>query len=100
MSIVQLSIEGATDDKDREDMAGLVAGRDGALDKLMERHAERLYHYLLRILRNETEAGDLAEESFVRVYEHRARFNSRHKFSTWLYTIATNLTRELKRGRA
>jgi len=81
-------------------MTRLVAGRDGALDSLMERHAERLYNYLLRVLQNETEAGDLAEESFVRVYEHRARFNPLHKFSTWLYTIATNLTRDLRRSRA
>ena len=81
-------------------MARLVAGRDGALDSLMERHAQRLYNYLLRVLQNETEAGDLAEESFVRVYEHRARFDPRHKFSTWLFTIATNLTRDLQRSRA
>jgi RNA polymerase sigma-70 factor (ECF subfamily) len=90
----------ATDEQDREDMARLVAGRDGALDDLMERHAEKLYHYLLRILQNETEAADIAEEAFVRVYEHRAGYNSRHKFSTWLYTIATNLTRDLQRSRA
>ena len=90
----------ATDEQDREDMARLVAGRDGALDDLMERHAEKLYHYLLRILQNETEAADLAEESFVRVYEHRTSFNPKHKFSTWLYTIATNLTRSLQRSRA
>jgi RNA polymerase sigma-70 factor (ECF subfamily) len=89
-----------TDELDREDMARLVAGRDGALDKLMGRHAEKLYHYLLRILQNETEAADLAEETFVRVYEHRTSFNPRHKFSTWLYTIATNLTRSLQRSRA
>jgi len=95
-----VSINAATDEQDREDMARLVAGKDGALDSLMERHAERLYNYLLRILQNETEAGDLAEESFVRVYEHRVRFNPRHKFSTWLYTIATNLTRDLRRSRA
>jgi RNA polymerase sigma-70 factor (ECF subfamily) len=90
----------ATDEQDREDMARLVAGRDGALDDLMERHAEKLYHYLLRILQNETEAADIAEEAFVRIYEHRAGFNPRHKFSTWLYTIATNLTRDLQRSRA
>lgn len=81
-------------------MARLVAGRDGALDSLMERHAQRLYNYLLRVLQNEAEAADLAEESFVRVYEHRARFNPQHRFSTWLFTIATNLTRDLQRSRA
>src|SRR5947209_13770778 len=90
----------ASDDRDRDDMARLAAGQDGALDDLMERHAERLYHYLLRVLQNETEAADIAEEAFVRIYEHRANFKPRSKFSTWLYTIATNLARDAKRYRA
>jgi RNA polymerase sigma-70 factor (ECF subfamily) len=90
----------ATEEQDREDMARLIAGHDGALDDLMGRHAERLYHYLLRALRNESEAADLAEEAFVRIYEHRASFKPRSKFSTWLYTIATNLARDMQRYRA
>lgn len=81
-------------------MARLAAGHDAALDELMSRHAERLHNYLLRLLQNETEAGDLAEESFVRVYQNRARFRPTHKFSTWLYAIATNLARDLQRHRA
>jgi RNA polymerase sigma-70 factor, ECF subfamily len=89
-----------TDSEDRLDMARLAAGEDPALDRLIQRHAQRLFHYLLRLLQNQTEAADLAEESFVRVYEHRARFNPQHKFSTWLYTIATNLARDLQRRRA
>lgn len=81
-------------------MNKLVAGHDAALNELMDRHAERLFHYLLRLLQNETEASDLAQESFVRVYQHRTRYKTEHKFSTWLYTIATNLARDLQRHRA
>jgi RNA polymerase sigma-70 factor (ECF subfamily) len=91
---------GNTDDQDRKDMAQLATGHGPALNELMGRHGERLYHYLLRILHNETEAADLTEESFVRVFEHRAGFKSANKFSTWLYTIATNLARDLRRHRA
>src|SRR5437867_74504 len=47
----------ASDEQDRKDMACLTAGQDSALDELMGRHAERLYHYLLRLLQNETEAA-------------------------------------------
>jgi RNA polymerase sigma-70 factor, ECF subfamily len=90
----------AGDEQDRADMARLAAGHDAALEELMGRHAERLYNYLLRVLQNEAEAGDLAEESFVRVYQNRARFRPTHKFSTWLYAIATNLARDLQRHRA
>ena len=81
-------------------MAQLVAGHDTALDELMGRHAERLYNYLLRVAQNESDAADLAEESFVRVYQNRARFRPAHRFSTWLYAIATNLARDLQRHRA
>ena len=81
-------------------MARLAAGHDAALSDLMDRHSERLYHYLLRSLQNEAEAGDLAEETFVRVYQHRDRFNPKQKFSTWLYAIAANLVRDRFRWRS
>lgn len=89
-----------SDAQDRQAMAHLAAGHDAALDELMARHAEPLFRYLMRVLQNETEASDLAEESFVRVYQNRERFKAQHKFSTWLYTIATNLARDVQRSRA
>jgi RNA polymerase sigma-70 factor (ECF subfamily) len=92
--------QAASDDQDRSDMARMAAGDDAALDELIGRHGERLYHYLLRLLQNETEAGDLAEDTFVRVYQNRSRFKPDKRFSTWLYTIATNLARDLQRHRA
>jgi RNA polymerase sigma-70 factor (ECF subfamily) len=83
-----------TDPEDREDMARLRAGHDAALNALMDRHGERLFHYLLRQLNNESDAADLAQETFVRVYHYRARFDPAQKFCSWLYAIATNLVRD------
>lgn len=80
-------------------MARLNAGHDAALNSLMDRHGERLFHYLLRQLNNESEAADLAQDTFVRVYQNRARYDAAHKFSTWLYTIATNLLKDRYRWR-
>src|SRR3954454_10071011 len=85
--------------QDALDMARLVAGHDAALNDLMARHAEKVFHYLIRQLQNETEAEELAQETFVRVYQNRARYDSRARFSTWLYTIATNLVRDRWRWR-
>jgi len=85
---------GSTDQEDREEMARLNAGHDAALNVLMDRHSERLFHYLVRQLKNETDAADLAQETFVRVYHNHARFDPAQKFSTWLYAIATNLVRD------
>lgn len=87
------------DEQDRADMARLVAGQDAALNELMERHAPKLFHYLVRCLQNEEDAADLAQETFVRVYQNRGKFDTNLKFSTWLYTIATNLVRNRYRYR-
>src|SRR5512135_3734180 len=86
-------------EQDLHDMARLNAGHDAALNALMDRHAERLFHYLMRQLNNETDAADIAQETFVRVYHHRASFQPNQSFSTWLYTIATNLLRDRFRWR-
>ena len=80
-------------------MERLAAGHDPALNGLMERHGERLFHYLVRLLQNENDAADAAQESFVRIYQHRARFDTRQKFSTWLYAIASNIARDRLRWR-
>ena len=45
------------------------------------------------MLHNEDDAHDLAQETFVRVYQHRASFKPGARFTTWLYTIAANLAR-------
>ena len=92
-------IPATAEDQDRADMAQLVAGHDAALNDLMERHAEKLFHYLVRSLQNEEDAADLAQETFVRVYQSHAKFDANHKFTTWLYVIATNLVKSRYRYR-
>ena len=85
---------------DRADMERLAAGADPALNDLMERHATPVFHFLCRMLGDEQDAEDLAQETFVRVYRSRATFRTTEKFSTWLYTIAANLARNHFRWRS
>lgn len=94
------AIEQSPDELDKADMERLAAGHDAALSSLMERHSLRLFHYLARQLRDESEAEDVAQETFVRVYQHAKRFDAAQKFSTWLYTIATNLVKDRFRYRS
>lgn len=89
----------AADQLDGQEMAQLAAGHGAALNHLMERHAEKLFHYLVRALQNEDDAADLAQETFARVYQNRAKFDTHQKFSTWLYAIASNLVRDRYRWR-
>jgi RNA polymerase sigma-70 factor (ECF subfamily) len=77
-----------------EDLIQAVArGERPAFDVLVHRHKVRLYNYLLRLLRDPAEAEDIAQETLVRAYVHAGRYRTVAKFSTWLYTIATNLVR-------
>jgi RNA polymerase sigma-70 factor (ECF subfamily) len=89
-----------TDEQDRTDMARLVAGHEAALGDLMERHGEKLFRYLVRSLQSEDEAADLAQETFVRVYQNRAKYDPQLRLSTWLYAIAGNLVRNRYQWRA
>jgi RNA polymerase sigma-70 factor (ECF subfamily) len=86
-------------EQDLLDMTRLAADHGAALNDLMSRHAERLFQYLVRSLQNEDDAADLAQETFVRVYQNRAKFDAHKKFSTWLYAIASNLVRDRYRWR-
>jgi RNA polymerase sigma-70 factor, ECF subfamily len=90
----------STEGLDRADMERLAGGHDDALNGLMERHATPVFRFLCRLLGNEEDANDLAQESFVRVYQHRERFRPSEKFTTWLYTIAGNLARNHHRWRS
>ena len=88
-----------TEALDQADMARLAGGQDAALDALMDRHATAIFRFLFRMLGNEDDANDLAQETFVRVFRHRDRFRPGARFSTWIYTIAGNLARNHHRWR-
>lgn len=88
------------DELDVQDMSRLTAGHEAALNGLMERHAGKLFNYLVRCLQNEDDAADAAQETFVKVYQSRARFDPDQRFSTWLYTIAANLVKDRYRWRS
>ena len=86
-----------SDEADAMAMTRLRGGDDLALNELMARWQQPLVNYLARFCGSEAGALDLAEETFVRVYEARGRYDARGKFATWLYTIAGNLARNAHR---
>lgn len=80
-------------------MADLVAGRDSALDELMERWEGPLRSFAHRYLLNATDSDEVVEETFVRIYHKRADFVPGSNFSAWIFTIAANLCRHRLRWR-
>jgi RNA polymerase sigma-70 factor (ECF subfamily) len=86
-------------DPDAELMLRLKNGEDRILNELMARWQQPLVAFIYRYIGRETEALDLAQETFVRVYATRRRYTVRGKFSTWLFAIAANLCRNHLRWR-
>lgn len=60
----------------------------------MNRHRELLFHFAFRVVRDETAARDVVQESFVRAYFGAAKFKPKATVKTWLYAIALNLSRD------
>jgi len=84
-------------DADIEAMARLQRGDDLALNEIMARWQRRVTAFLLRMVGEEAAALDLAQETFVRVYQSSDRYRPTGTFSTWLFAIAANLARQYLR---
>nr|AEH26512.1 RNA polymerase sigma factor [uncultured Acidobacteria bacterium A11] len=80
-------------DNDIETMLRLQGGEDNALNELMSRWQQPLVNFIFRYLGNANDALDLAQDTFVRIFEKRERYRPTGKFSTWLFAIAANLCR-------
>ena len=88
------------EDPDLALVQDLQAGKDRALNSLMDRHREGLFRFVLRQVHNEADALELTMETFVRAYFNIGKFRPAARFATWLYRIALNLCRDYLRSRA
>jgi RNA polymerase sigma-70 factor (ECF subfamily) len=83
---------------DEDLMLRVQEGDNRAFDFLVGRYKNRLYSYLFRLLGDDVEAEEFAQETFVKAYVHAEKYRTVARFSTWLYTIATNLVRNRVRN--
>jgi RNA polymerase sigma-70 factor (ECF subfamily) len=82
------------------EVEALRRGQISALDPLLARYQNRLYRYLLRMVRDVPLAEDLFQQTWVRVAQNIGRYNPRLSFQAWLFSIAHNLAiDELRRRR-
>ncbi|MEX0912699.1 MAG: sigma-70 family RNA polymerase sigma factor [Gemmatimonadota bacterium] len=86
------------------DDSGLVAaflgGEKRAFTELADRYHGRLVNFVYRTTGDRERSEDLVQETFIRVYRHLHRFDQSKKFSTWVYTIASNLAKNELRNRS
>lgn len=75
------------------------AGEAAAFDQIVITHQRRIIALAWRLLGNNEDARDAAQETFLRVYKHLHKFDPAQDFSGWLYRIAVNVCRDLGRKR-
>lgn len=84
---------------DRELVDRAKAGDLEAFGQIVRRHQARIHRLALHMLRDKSEAEDVAQETFIRAYQAIARFDGRSEPFTWLYRIAVNLALNAIRAR-
>jgi RNA polymerase sigma-70 factor (ECF subfamily) len=75
---------------DHELIARVRQGEGAAFEKLMRRYNQRIFRAARSILRDEAEAEDVVQETFVRAFHHLEDFEERSSVRTWLTRIAVN----------
>ncbi len=81
-------------------VAAFLEGEKRAFNELVERYQTRLLNFIYRTTGDRERAEDLVQETFIRIYRHLHRFDQSKKFSTWAYTIASNLAKNELRNRS
>jgi RNA polymerase sigma-70 factor (ECF subfamily) len=90
-------LDGASDD---ELVARVAEGDEVACRLLVDRHLARMVALARRMMGNQADAEEVAQEVFLRVWTHAARWEpGRAQFSTWLHRVATNLCLDRLRRR-
>ncbi len=87
---------------DRELIRRIKAGDHQAFEALFTRHLPRVYRQAIRLVGNEAEAEEVAQDVFVSVYKKAHTFRGHSAFSTWLYRLTANaaITKLRKRKRS
>ena len=81
-------------------VSAFLEGDERAFSELVERYQTRLLNFIYRTIGDRERSEDLVQEVFIRVYRHLHRFDRTKKFSTWAYTIASNLAKNELRNRS
>ena len=84
---------------DEDLMMACRRGDMSAFELLVRRYQDALVNYIHHIINDYHRAEDLAQETFLRVFKSASRYEPKASFKSWLYTIATNLSKNEIRNR-
>ena len=88
------------DVRDEDLIVQVQNGQRKAFDELVSRYKGRLFSFIMRMVKDPVLAEELTQETLIRVYLHADKYREIAKFSTWVFTIATNLVRNKMRQRS
>lgn len=71
-------------------LRGLRAGIDGAYQELIDRYEQPIFNMVYRLLGNQTDACDVVQEVFLKVFRSVHSFREQSSLRTWIYRIAVN----------
>lgn len=77
-------------DDDTELVRAINAGRTERFPELVKRYEQKLYNFGRRMCRDESDAEDLVQDTFLNVYRYLKDFRYETKFKNWLYRVAAN----------
>jgi RNA polymerase sigma-70 factor, ECF subfamily len=80
-----------TSDDDTDLVLRVGEGDARAYHELCSRHAARLRAFVMRVVRNDADADDIVQETFLRLWTRAGEYERRARFVTWLCQIAHNL---------
>ncbi len=80
----------ALSEEDARILRGLRAGIEEAYEELIERYEQQLYGVMYRLLGNETDAADVVQEVFLKIFRTIHSFREQSSLRTWIYRIAVN----------
>ena len=82
-----------SDKTDEELIKDFQNGEVSSYNHLVYRYKDRLFNYIYQFVRDVNLAEDLLQDTFIKLYTHKDSYREIAKFSTWIYTIASNLAK-------
>lgn len=81
-------LSGSSSSTDEEIIARVLAGETELFEVIVRRHSRKLYRVAISVVRNESDAEDIVQDTFFSAYQHLGQFAGRANFTTWLCRIA------------
>jgi RNA polymerase sigma-70 factor (ECF subfamily) len=88
--VASVTMTAINSDRDGELVERYLTGDTAAFDEIMVRYERQIYRICYRFVENREDALDLAQDVFIKAFEHLATFRRESSLKTWLYRIAMN----------